>query len=152
METAASRANLAKALLTSRGFGVLATHSKRRPDYPFASMVTYAVDRRGCPLFLLSSLAVHTSNLQANPKASLLVFAEGAESDPLNSARANFFGEAALVPEDQIGEARGLYLAKQPEAEQWIDFGDFALYRMELVEAYYVGGFGVMGWVDGADL
>jgi putative heme iron utilization protein len=139
-------------LLRSRGFGVLATFSKRSPEYPFASVVTYAVDQTGSPIFLLSTLAVHTTNLLANPKASLLVFAEDAESDPLSSARANFFGEVAVLSEAESRSARELYLARHPDSEQWIDFGDFALYRMALVEAYYVGGFGVMGWVSGADL
>src|ERR1035438_1363665 len=143
---------LAQALLHSRGFGVLSTLSKRIPGYPFGSVVTYAVEATGSPIFLLSRLAVHTTNLLNNPKASLCVFAEAVENDPLNSARVNFFGDVTPLREAELPPARSLYLARHPESEQWIDFGDFALYRMALTEAYYVGGFGVMGWVGGADL
>ncbi len=140
-------ANLAKELLTSRGFGVLATHSTRVPNYPFASIVNYSVDESGAPVFLMSQLALHTTNLSANPKASLLVFAEAAESDPLSSARVNYFGTIHTVPDSDLTAIRARYLARHPESEQWIDFGDFALYRMTIVDGYYVGGFGVMGWV-----
>jgi putative heme iron utilization protein len=137
----------AQELLASRGFGVLATLSQRVPDFPFGSIVTYAVDTEGRPIFLLSSLAVHTTNLLANPKASLLVFAESAESDPLSSPRLNVFGEVEVLPDADIPAMRGLYLARHPEAEQWVDFGDFAFYRLSVGQAYYVGGFGVMGWM-----
>jgi hypothetical protein len=138
----------AHALLRSRGFGVLATFSRRAPEYPFASVVTYAVDTSGSPVFLLSRLALHTTNLLANPKASLLVLSEDVENNPLDSARVNFFGEIAVMPESEAAEARVLYLGRHPDSAQWIDFGDFALYRMILAQAYYVGGFGVMGWVN----
>jgi putative heme iron utilization protein len=134
-------------LFSSRGFGVLATLSTRVPDFPFGSIVTYALDADVRPIFLLSALAVHTTNLRANSKASLLVFAESAESDPLGSARLNVFGEVELVSEAEISTVRGLYLARHPEAEQWVDFGDFTFYRMSVRQAYYVGGFGVMGWM-----
>lgn len=137
----------AKALLASRGFGILSTLSSRVPDFPFASIVMYTAGPGGSPIFLLSHLAVHTTNLLANPNASLLVFAESLERDPLNSARANFFGIVTAISKDEIPAARDLYLARHPEAAQWIDFGDFALYRMSLAQAYYVGGFGVMGWI-----
>jgi hypothetical protein len=52
------------------------------------------------------------------------------------------------MPESEAAEARVLYLGRHPDSAQWIDFGDFALYRMILAQAYYVGGFGVMGWVN----
>src|ERR1019366_8592825 len=33
----------------------------------------------------------------------------------------------------------------------WVDFEDFSFYRMEMVDVYYVGGFGVMGWVTASE-
>jgi heme iron utilization protein len=32
-----------------------------------------------------------------------------------------------------------------------VDFDDFSFYRMDVVEVYYVGGFGVMGWVPASE-
>ena len=48
-------------------------------------------------------------------------------------------------------EARKLYLARYANSQYWMDFEDFSFYRMEVVDVYYVGGFGVMGWVSDAD-
>ena len=32
-----------------------------------------------------------------------------------------------------------------------MDFEDFSFYRMDVVDIYYVGGFGVMGWVSASE-
>ena len=32
-----------------------------------------------------------------------------------------------------------------------MDFEDFSFYRMDVVDVYYVGGFGVMGWVPASE-
>ena len=47
-----------------------------------------------------------------------------------------------------MAEARRLYLDRYANSKYWVDFEDFSFYRMELVDVYYVGGFGVMGWVS----
>ena len=73
------------------------------------------------------------------------------ESEPLNSARLNLLGDVALVPEPELDDARARYLARHPEAAQWADFGDFTFYRINVVDVYYVGGFGAMGWVSPDD-
>src|SRR5256712_10321992 len=84
--------------------GTLATLSRRHPGHPFASVMPYALDGAGRPLFLISSMAMHTQNLQADPRASLLVAQPGLgpelqESvDPLARARLTLMGEARVVP------------------------------------------------------
>jgi len=42
-------------------------------------------------------------------------------------------------------------LARYPNSKNWVDFEDFAFYRMEVMDVYYVGGFGVMGWVSASE-
>jgi putative heme iron utilization protein len=32
-----------------------------------------------------------------------------------------------------------------------VDFEDFSFYHMDVVDVYYVGGFGVMGWVSASE-
>ena len=134
--------------MEARGFGLLATISERIPGFPFGSVMPYALDSHGRPLFLISTLAVHTNNLLVNPKASLLVYEPEAEADPLSAARMNVMGEVREVPEADVAEARRLYITGHPEAEQYIEFGDFSLYRLEIADVYYIGGFGEMGWVS----
>lgn len=146
-----SLAASARELVESRGLGILCTNSKRSPGYPFASVTPYAIDAQGRPVLLMSRLAVHTKNLAGDSRASLLVFEESTELDPLNSARLNLLGDVVLIPEPEIADARARYLVRHPEAEQWAEFGDFAFYRIDVVDIYYVGGFGVMGWASLAD-
>ena len=146
-----TRSQQARALVEARGFGILSTNSRRAPGYPFASVTPYAADAAGRPLLLMSRLAVHTKNLAGDSRASLLVFEPGIESELLNSARLNLLGDVAAVPEPEFADARARYLARHPEAAQWAEFGDFGFYRMNVIDIYYVGGFGVMGWLSVSD-
>ncbi len=145
------RAQKARELMQARGFGVLSTNSKRLDGYPFGSTVNFAVDAAGRPLFYFSTLAVHTKNLAEDARASLTVYAEGAEQDPLSSARMNVMGEVREVPEEEAEAAKEAYFARHPEAAPYMDFADFSVYRMNVVDVYFVGGFGAMGWVSPQD-
>jgi len=131
--------------------GVLGTASRRRPGHPFASLMPYAPDERGRPLLLVSGLAVHTQNLAADPRASLLVAERGPEEDALAAGRVTLVGTAAPVDGGAVAAVRGLYLTRHPAAAAWADFGDFAFWRVEVEEAYLIAGFGSMGWIAGAD-
>ena len=129
--------------------GMLATLSRRRPGHPFGSVMPYGLDDAGRPLFLISSMAMHTQNLEADARASLLVTAPGASEDPLATGRVTLLGEAVRVPSEDLAGARERYLARQPKAAYWVDFGDFSFWRLEIAEVYFVGGFAAMDWVDG---
>jgi len=53
--------------------GSLSTLSRKQPGFPFGSVMPYGLDDHGRPIFLISTMAMHTQNLQADPRASLLV-------------------------------------------------------------------------------
>jgi heme iron utilization protein len=55
------------------------------------------------------------------------------------------------VPQDEVGEARQRYLSRYENSRSWVDFKDFGFYRLQPLDIYYVGGFGVMGWVTAED-
>src|SRR5512134_3421962 len=80
-------AERARTLLHLARSGALATVSRRHPGHPFASVMPYALDARGRPLFLISTMAMHTHNLLADPRASLLVAQPGWTGDPLAAGR-----------------------------------------------------------------
>ena len=65
----------ARELLLKEYRGVLSTHSKSMPGFPFGSVVPYCLDELGRPLILISRIAQHTHNLQKDPKCSLFVVA-----------------------------------------------------------------------------
>jgi len=111
----------------------------------------YALDSEGRPLFLVSTMAMHTQNLQSDPRASLFVTEPGASGDPLGSSRVTLIGTVSRIPEPDLAGARTIYLSSYPDSKYWVDFDDFSFYRMDVLDVYYVGGFGVMGWVAASD-
>lgn len=139
-----------RTLLASERLGTLATQSVRHPGWPFASVMPYALDENAAPLFLISAMAIHTQNVVADARASLLVMQSGAGSDPLGSPRATLLGNAVRIA-DVSESLRAAYLERHPSARYWIDFSDFAFFRLDVTDVYFVGGFGVMGWVSADD-
>jgi hypothetical protein len=125
--------------------GTLGTLSRRHPGHPFVSIMPYAPDERGRPLLLISTLAMHTQNLAADPRASLLVAQPG--DDPLALARVTLMGAARRVEPEDRPAAREAYLARHPNAIHWVDFDDFAFWRLDVADVYFVGGFGAMDWL-----
>jgi len=152
---ASQRAAVAEPLLAERArtlvdlgrIGSLATLSRKQPGFPFGSVMPYGADDAGRPVFLISSMAMHTQNLKEDARASLLVMQEGA-GDPLGAARVTLIGEVLPVTAAETPAARSLYLSRYEGARYWVDFDDFGFYRMQPADVYFIGGFGVMGWVS----
>jgi putative heme iron utilization protein len=145
-----SLAERARTLAHMSRLGMLSTHSRKQPGFPFGSVMPYSGGNDGRPVFLISSMAMHTANLKGDARASLLVAQEGA-GDPLGSARVTLLGAVLPVPDAERAAVREDYLAHYPNARHWVDYDDFALYRLEPADVYFIGGFGVMGWVTAAD-
>src|SRR5215213_2121960 len=127
----------AKKLLREGRSGALATLMAGSGD-PYCSLVNIATAADGAPLLLISTLAVHTKNLLADPRVSLMID-ERKEGDPLQGARVMLLGTAAKTDDP---DSRRRYLARQPEAEMFVGFADFAFYKMNLTGAHLVAGFG----------
>jgi heme oxygenase (biliverdin-IX-beta and delta-forming) len=145
-----SYAERARTLVHLARAGTLATLSRRHPGHPFGSVMPYAPDARGAPLLLISSMAMHTQNLEADQRTSLLVTQPGWTEEPLAGGRVTLMGRAARVPDGERPAAREAYLARHPNAAFWVDFEDFAFWRLEVADVYFVGGFAAMDWVTGA--
>jgi putative heme iron utilization protein len=131
--------------------GTLATVSRRHAGHPFASVMPYALDAGGRPLFLISAMAMHTQNLETDPRASLLVTQPDWSGDPLAAGRLTLMGRARRLGPAEASEARGVYLARHERAGYWVDFDDFAFWRLDVLDVYFVGGFAAMDWVTAAD-
>jgi heme iron utilization protein len=130
--------------------GTLATVSRRHAGHPFASVMPYALDTGGAPLFLISSMAMHTQNLEADPRASLLVTQPDWSGDPLAAGRLTLMGEARQLGAADAAGARAAYLVRHERAGYWVDFDDFAFWRLDVIDVYFVGGFAAMDWVTAA--
>jgi hypothetical protein len=111
----------------------------------------YALDAEGRPIILISHMAMHTQNLKTDPRASLFIAQTAADDDPLGAARATLVGKTEPVPGGEVGRAREQYIMRHENGRYWVDFPDFSFFRLQPVDIYYVGGFGVMGWVAAED-
>ncbi len=144
-------AERARTLVYLGRIGSLSTLSRKQPGFPFGSVMPYGLDGHGRPIFLISTMAMHTQNLQADPRASLLVTQDSADGEPLGASRVTLVGNVQLTPDAEVAAARELYLARHANSKYWVDFEDFSFYRMNVIDVYYVGGFGVMGWVSASE-
>ncbi len=137
-----------RTLISLSSVATLSTLSRKHAGFPFGSLMPYALDVAGRPIFLISNMAMHTHNLKADASASLFIGQAGADGDPLGAARATLMGHAEPVPQEDLVSARENYLGRHENSRYWVDFADFGFFRLQPIDIYYVGGFGVMGWVD----
>lgn len=132
---------LARELVRGARSGSLATLT--REGHPFASLSSLATDSYGTPLILVSALSGHTGNLLADPRCSLLVARPG-KGDPLAHPRITLLARAERIDrqsEDGI-RIRRRFLARQPKAALYADFGDFSFFALKIERASLNGGFG----------
>ncbi len=144
-----SHAECVRTLLGPGGFAGLATVTY--DGYPYASLVAYSMLDDGSVLMCLSDMAEHTQNARRERRAGLLVAAsaDGAR-EPLDEPRASVLGD--LSPHDATPEQITGHLSVHPLTSAYMDFSDFCWWRMGIVSARFVGGFGSMSWVTGAEI
>ncbi len=131
-------------LWTSSFHGLLATHSVKFPDYPFGSLLPLCRDSKGNPLLLISHLAQHTRNLEANPHCSLTL-SETDEEDIQQSGRLTCLARAESINSNASAER---YFRYYPETRRYFKEMNFRFYRLILQQHYFIGGFGSARWFD----
>lgn len=133
----------------NHGYAVMSTNSVSMPGYPGGSVVGFAPDEQGRPLFAFSSMSTHTQDLLQDKRCSLTVAAK--EFKGAADGRVNLVGETTPIEsEEEIKAARETYKKKHPKAF-WVDFGDFTWFRMEVKYVRFVGGFARAGAINGEE-
>jgi putative heme iron utilization protein len=135
-----SAAELTKSLLRRSRQGALATLMAGSGD-PYCSLVNVASHCDGSPILLISRLAVHTQNILADPRVSLMLD-ERAEGDPLEGARIMLAGRAEQAAHPDEAVLRRRYLNAHPSAEVFVNFKDFSFFKIRPTAAHLVAGFG----------
>lgn len=128
-----------KWLLRRSRQGALATLMAGSGD-PYCSLVNVASHPDGSPILLISRLAIHTKNLLADPRVSLMLD-ERVEGDPLEGSRIMLSGRAEEVTSGREA-LRARYLNAHPTAEAFVDFKDFSFFRIAPAGTHLVAGFG----------
>ena len=135
--------SLARRLIDTAQFGALGV---RMPETsaPMVSRIAVGTDEAGQPITLISDLSHHTKALTADPVCSLLVGEPGDKGDPLTHPRITLQCRARFVDrtDPTHPSLRARYLAHQPKAQLYVDFGDFRFVRLVVDSAYLNGGFG----------
>lgn len=108
---------------------------------PLASRISLASDSAGHPIFLISQLSGHFNALEKDPRASILL-GEPGKGDPLAHPRITVYGTASMIEPQHRDALRARFLARHPKAELYVDFGDFAFWRLKMDGASFNGGFG----------
>ena len=147
MNNAASTARHARCYLRARHHGVLSTLSQRIAGHPYGSVVPFVLDHEARPIILVSRLAEHTRNLEADARASLVVRDDGDEV--LAGARLTLIGNAARIECDPALRAR--FLRYQPQARQLLGLGDFSYWRITPLTLRFIAGFGAIRWISAAE-
>ena len=104
---------------------------------PFASLTAIATDADGAPILLLSKLAVHTRNLERDPRCSLLL-AQGGKGDPMTHPRLTVDASVARTSDPRV---RARFLRRNAKATLYADFPDFSFWRGEVSGFHLNGGF-----------
>ncbi len=136
----------ARCLLRASRAGTLAT---AREGQPYAGLVAPAVAGDGAVLMLLSGLAEHAKQLEADPRCALMVSGPPENLNPLTAARLTVMGRAERLSDRAL---HAFWLARHPYASMYADFGDFALWRLRPESGHFVAGFGRIARLDAADL
>jgi putative heme iron utilization protein len=136
-------------LLHKAAIGTLATHARQPQGFPYPSVLPFAPDPHHRPTILVSRLAEHTHNLHADPRAGFLVV-DAPEDDVLSGERVTLLG--TFEPVDSTPDVVQRYLRYHADAERYLLLGDFTFWAMRLERLRYIGGFGAMGWLAGAEL
>lgn len=133
-----------------RGTAAAALATALPPDgHPYASLVEMACTDDASPILLISRLAEHTKSLLADPRGSLLIDATAGRAERLTGARLSLVGSFAPSTDPRL---RARYLSRHPAAELYASFGDFAFWKMTVLRAHLVAGFGKIRWIDANDL
>jgi hypothetical protein len=147
----------ARRWLLENHVGTLCSTMARRgmQGFPYGSVVPFALTPEGRPFILIAGIATHTANLRQEPRASLFVRQSGLEGDPQKGWRITVMGEWEEVDREapEVSDLHARYVERVPWADGYLSMHDFSYWRMKAIQAVrYIGGFGRIHWIDGAEV
>ena len=133
----------ARALMRASIQATLATSQRETGagigGWPSPSLVLVGFDLDATPLLLISRLAEHTLNLEADPRCGLLFDGTAGHPDRLTGPRLSVQGKARRDDDSRLTDR---FLARHPSAAAYAGFADFGLWRVDVERGHMVAGFG----------
>lgn len=139
----------ARRMLAAMRHAVLAVNNPAT-GHPHLSRIACQINASGVPVALLSGLAVHSRALAADPRAALLVEAQGDRGDPMTWPRLSLQVAASVIGDP--GDLRDRWLKAHPKAAVFIDLPDFRFWRLMPQSGFLNAGFGAAFRLTPADL
>lgn len=139
-----TRGDEARRLLRRFDAGVLSTHSRHRPGYPYGAALPFCTDQRGRVVILISHLAEHTRNIECDARVSFTV--SPVHANLQREVRATVVGDCAPIEDDAVA-ARFTRLL--PESRTYREIGGFRFFAIEPRQVRLIAGFGSLHWIDG---
>ena len=127
--------------------GVLSTVSKRLEGFPFGSVSPFILDAAGNPIILISDIAEHSKNLQADPRCSLIL--QPFSADMQSTGRVTVIGHAEPLSADDKAALGPAYLQQFTQARDYFALHDFRFWRIQPIKVRWIGGFGRIHWIEG---
>jgi hypothetical protein len=128
-----------QALLHSTHIGFLSSQGESSPE---TSMCPYAA-YRGDIVLHLSGLAKHSKNIEQHPQVGFMVCTPETKADsPLALPRISLTGMIEVVPQTEQQAYQQAYTHHIPDAVPLFSFPDFTLYRIQIDNVQWIGGFG----------
>lgn len=121
--------------------------------FPAVSRALTGMDVDGSVVILISGLSQHFASLMADPRCSVMA-GEPGKGDPLAHPRLTVQCKAERVSHDDARHSRirSRFLRRHPKAQLYVDFPDFAFFRLVPDSASFNGGFGKAYVLEGRDL
>ena len=138
----------AVALFRSSDTAVLSTLSKSSDNYPFGSFVTFASNGNRELLVYASDIAEHTKNILNDSRACATIFSVANQSDKQAGARLSLIGDLTRVDDNEVGAYQARFLKFLPASETYSRIHGFNFYKLGVIKARWIGGFGQIGWLD----
>ena len=142
----------ARQLLYNESYGVLATQSNSIQGYPFGSIVPYIYEQGKYLIVYISELAEHTKNLRKNAKCSLIVKESYHQDDVQAVSRLTWIGNAEEVSTKEITSIKVRYFRNFPWSKKYEETHDFSFWKIDLVRARFIRGFGEIFWLESEEL
>ena len=122
------------------------------PGYPFGSITPYVVTDSGDLAILISTIAQHTANIQADARVSLTIFDPADAADPQAGPRLTWLADAIPTPDAELERVTDRYLRHFPAARGYDLTHDFRYYSLRPVRVRLIGGFGSIHWIEPGEL
>jgi len=138
----------AVALFRSSNTAVLSTLSKSTNDYPFGSFVTFVSNSNRDLFIYASDIAEHTKNILNDARACVTICSISKDDDKQTSARLSLIGDLIRVPVAETDACLSRFFKFLPDSERYSRIHGFNFYKLNILKARWIGGFGQIGWLD----